>query len=178
MKTIRLLVCFLNLSFIALAADEAPVETPSPPAFEEYSLTVEGLGEITVIAPEGEPGYRVRLPSGAVTAFPAHSGAPSQENAAADIAYARAHPPALPVPESVTRRQLLLALFTATGVKDTDILTSLGQIADPATRYVATVEFAQASEFRRGHPLVAQLAAQLHLTSAQVDDIFRAAAKL
>ncbi len=65
-----------------------------PPAFVEYE--VEGVG--TVIAPEGEPGYRVRLPSGAVTAFPAVSGEPCEANAAADIAHAIANPPAAPAP--------------------------------------------------------------------------------
>lgn len=96
------------------------------------------------------------------------------------LADAIANPPpdVVPVPASVTRRQLLVALFTATGVKDSDILASLGAIPDPAARYIATVEFTQASEFQRGHPLVAQLASQLSLTSPQVDDIFRAASLL
>lgn len=142
--------------------------------FLEY--LVPGVG--TVLAPEGEPGYRVRLLSGVVTSLPALSGFPSEANAAADIAHALANPPAAPVPASVTRRQLLVALFTATGVKDTDILMSLGAIPDVATRYVAQIEFTQAGEFQRGHALVAQLAAQLSLSSEQVDDIFRAAALL
>ena len=57
-------------------------------AFIEYE--VPGVG--TVIDPEGEPGYRVRLPDGQVTAYPAISGEPSGANAAADIAHAVAHP--------------------------------------------------------------------------------------
>lgn len=152
-----------------------PLPAPELPlAFVEYE--VEGVG--TVLDPQGEPGYRVRLLSGVVTSLPAHSGEPCEANAAADIAHALANPPPAPVPASVTRRQLLVALFTATGVKDTDILASLAAIPDAATRYVATVEFTQASEFQRNHPLVAQLASQLSLTTEQVDDIFRAAAML
>lgn len=114
-------------------------------------------------------------PDAAADAAPVYPDVPD-----ATLAAAIASPPAVvvPVPDSVTRRQLLVALFTATGVKDTDILASLAAIADPAARYVATVEFREASDFRRAHPLVAQLAVQLNLTSAQVDDIFRSAAKL
>ena len=71
-------------------------EEPAVPAFPEYSVTVAGLGTVTVIDPEGEPGSRVRLPNGAVTAFPAHSGDPCEANAAADIAWAIANPPTFP----------------------------------------------------------------------------------
>lgn len=114
-------------------------------------------------------------PDAAENAAPIYPDVPD-----ATLAAAIANPPALvvPVPESVTRRQLLVALFMATGVKDTDILTSLAAIADPAARYVATVEFREAGEFRRAHPLIAQLAGQLSLSAEQVDEIFRAAAKL
>lgn len=59
-----------------------------PTPFAEYE--VEGVG--TVIDPQGEPGYRVRLPDGRVTGFPAASGDPSEANAAADIAAAIADP--------------------------------------------------------------------------------------
>lgn len=82
------------------------------------------------------------------------------------------------VPEKVARRQLLLALFRATGIKESDILAQLGQIADASARYEAETEFRHATEFARAHPLVGQLATDLLLTSAQVDEIFRNAAKL
>jgi len=58
--------------------------------FAEYSLEIPALGLVTVVDPEGEPGYRVRLPDGQVTAYPAASGEPCEENAAADIAAALA----------------------------------------------------------------------------------------
>lgn len=175
MKTLLSILVSCVFAFGAFAADTPP-ETPpeGPPAFVEYE--VPGVG--TVIAPEGEPGYRVRLPDGRVTAYPAVSGAPSEANAAADIAYAIANPPAAPVPASVTRRQLLLALFRATGVKESDILAVIAAISDANARYEAELEFKQASEFRRDHPLVAQLATALTLNSGQVDAIFRTAATL
>ena len=76
-------------------SEELPPTDPEqelPPSFIEYE--VPGVG--TVIDPQGEPGYRVRLPNGAVTAFPAHSGDPCEANAAADIAHAIANPPTFP----------------------------------------------------------------------------------
>ncbi len=84
----------------------------------------------------------------------------------------------VPVPTGVTRRQLLLALYDAAGLTEDAILAQLGAIADAPARYRATTEFKHATEFARAHPLVAQLASDLSLTSAQVDDIFRAAAAL
>lgn len=65
----------------------------SPEPFQEYE--VPGVG--TVIDPQGEPGYRVRLSDGRVTAYPAQSGDPSQANAATDIAYALANPAPMPL---------------------------------------------------------------------------------
>jgi hypothetical protein len=77
--------------------DSAMPQVPEVPAFAEYEVA--GVG--TVIAPEGEPGYRVRLPGGQVTAYPAHSGEPCEANAAADIAWAIANPPPPPTPVTV-----------------------------------------------------------------------------
>jgi hypothetical protein len=145
------------------------IETPVPvaPAFVEYD--VPGIG--TVIDPQGEPGYRVRLPDGQVTAYPAASGDPCETNAAADLAHALAHPPAEPVPQSVTRRQLLLVL-NASGVTRAAIRAQL------AGNEAALIEFDEASSFDRSHPLVAQLGASLGMGAEQIDDMFRAAASL
>lgn len=151
--------------------DDPLTLAPAELAFLEYP--VEGVG--MVIDPEGEPGYRVRLPEGApyygqVTAYPAASGAPRPEHAAADIAAAIATPPPPPVPGSVTPRQLLLALYAAYGIAEAQILAQLGGEES------ARIEFARALSFEREHPLVAQLAAAMGLTSAQVDDLYRDAA--
>jgi hypothetical protein len=83
-----------------------------------------------------------------------------------------------PVPQTVTRRQLLLALFRATAVTEANILAQLGAIPDAAAKYEAETEFKHATEFARTHPLVSQLASDLSLTSEQVDGIFRAAAAI
>ena len=80
------------------------IETP----FEEYEVAGVGI----VIAPQGEPGYRVRLPDGQVTAFPAVSGDPSPANAASDIAHALANPPVIPTIRKQSARVVLDRLTT------------------------------------------------------------------
>ncbi len=143
------------------------IEPPAP--FVEYEVV--GVG--TVLDPEGEPGYRVRLPDGRVTAYPARSGDPCESNAAADIAYAIENPPApvVSVPAAVTRRQLFLVL-NANGITRAAVRDMLA--GDEA----ALIEFEEASEFRRDHPLVAQLGAALNLNSGQIDALFVSAAAL
>lgn len=167
----RFLLFFVALSCAAFAADLAPAP------FAEYSLTIESLGPVTVIDPAGEPGYRVRLAAGRVTAFPAHSGSPSQANAAADIAHALANPAPPPVPPSVTRRQLLLAL-NAQGITRAEVRAQLEAIPDATAREAALIEFDEASTFERGHALVAALATAFGLNSTQADNLFRTAAAL
>jgi hypothetical protein len=88
-----------------MSTEPLPEELPpAEPAFTEYE--VPGIG--TVIDPQGEPGYRVRLPDGQVTAYPAANGTPCEANAAADIAAAIAIPPPPPADCSPvgTRRDL------------------------------------------------------------------------
>jgi hypothetical protein len=139
-----------------------------PPAFEAYA--VPGVG--TVIAHEGAV-YVVLAPNNSVYGYTSASGTPRAEIAAAEIAAAIAAPPAFPVavPASVTRRQLFLWL-NASGVTRAQIRGLLA--GDEA----ALIEFDEALEFRRDHPLVAQLGATFGLTAAQVDAGFRAAAAL
>jgi hypothetical protein len=103
--------------------------------------------------------------------------APWERMTHAEFAAWEAAQPVL-VPQTVTRRQLLLALFRATGVTEANILAQLGAIQDAAAKYEAETEFKHATEFARSHPLVAQLASDLSLTTEQVDNIFRAAAAI
>lgn len=78
--------------------------------FNEYYVS--GVG--TIIDPEGEPGYRVRLENGAVTAYPSLSGEPSEEKAAFEISHAIENPPRLvassaDIKAEAQRRILLIA---------------------------------------------------------------------
>jgi len=93
--------------------------------FSEYE--VPGVG--TVIAPEGEPGYRVRTPDGRVIGFAAASGNPCEANAAADIAHALANPPP-PSAEAVWAQKLAGVIV--------DPVTSIPLKASIATRDILT----------------------------------------
>lgn len=89
------------------------------------------------------------------------------------LAAAIANPPAevVPVPASVTRRQLFLWL---NGLS----LTRAALRTQLAGNEAALIELEEATEFQRAHPLVAQLGQTLGLSSAQIDDAFRNAATL
>lgn len=78
-----------------------------------------------------------------------------------------------PVPESVTRRQLLLVLASL----ETPILPAMieAMIGD---NQIGLIEFQNAGIFERSYPLVAQLATALDMTPEDVDNIFRQASKL
>lgn len=75
------------------------------------------------------------------------------------------------VPLSVTQRQAKLALL-AEGILDEaqDAITAAGAAAQ--------IEWDSAHEFKRDHPLILGIGASLGLTSEQIDDLFREAAKL
>jgi hypothetical protein len=145
-----------------------------PPAFVEYD--VPGVG--TVIAPEGEPGYRVRLPSGAVTAFPAHSGEPSEANAAADIAHALANPPPAPVPQSISRSEFVIAVRRVLGLVEGDIFALISQLPAGETQETARDLWENAREFRRDNSFLAALAQLNGNTSEEIDEVFRVGAAL
>lgn len=142
-----------------------PFPAPEAPApFSEYEVV--GVG--TVTAHDG-PHYIVKMLDGRVCGFRSHSGTPSEQNAAADIANPAPEPQ--PVPASVTRRQLFLWL-NGLGITRAALRTQLA--GDEA----ALIELEEATEFQRAHPLVAQLGQTLGLNAAQIDDAFRNAAGL
>ncbi len=89
------------------------------------------------------------------------------------LAAAIENPPApvIPVPASVTRRQLLLVLNT-NGVTRAAVRAML------AGNEAALIEFDEASEFRRDHPLVGQLGTALGMSAGQIDSMFVNAATL
>jgi hypothetical protein len=97
-----------------MSTEPEVITEPEVPAFAEYE--VPGVG--TVIDPQGEPGYRVRLPDGQVTAYPAASGNPSEANAASDIATAIATPPQSLTDQQIYEAQLAPGFSDAlTGVR-------------------------------------------------------------
>lgn len=146
----------------------------------DYTLEVTGLGLITVIAPEGEPGYRVRLESGEVTAFPAHSGNPSPENAAADIAHALANPPPAPVPAEITRAQFIIAARRVLGLTEGAVYATITAAADFTAEQKDDARdwFENALTFRRDHALLNAFAEKAGVTATQLDAVFQLGATL
>ena len=81
-----------------------------------------------------------------------------------------------PVPEGITPRQAKIALLQA-GLLD-DVEAAVAAIPDETTRRIAQVEWEYAQEVRRDWPLLVQVAAQMGLTDAQVDELFREGARI
>lgn len=99
-------------------------------------------------------------------------------------------PPA-PVPQSVTRRQLMIGLVQAgiitaeewqasysTGDLPGAVQAAVATLPTEAERIAAKITWAEMEGAARNHPLVALLAAHTSLSSEQVDDMFRAWADL
>lgn len=149
-----------------------------PEPFQEYILIVPGLDLVTVIDPEGEPGYRVRLLNGQVTAFPAVSGEPSQSNALADITHALATPPPPAVPPAITPAQFMAAARKLLGITEGTIYALISAIPDNEAQDDARDLFERATRFRRDNPLIAALAAINGNTGEQIDGVFRLGATL
>ena len=79
-----------------------------------------------------------------------------------------------PVPESVTPRQIRLALIDR-GIMPEQITQMLSGIEDTVLRAKALAEWEFASEVKRTHPLIAQLAGALEFGAEDVDEVFRKA---
>jgi hypothetical protein len=81
---------------------------------------------------------------------------------------------AAPLPDQVSNQQLRLALIEA-GIFPSAILAKLNSMPAGAEKEKALAAWEYANHFRRDHPLVDSLAAQIGLSAAQVDDLFRLA---
>lgn len=76
-----------------------------------------------------------------------------------------------PVPQQVTMRQVRLALLSAELLDDVEmVIATAGRAAQLEWEYAAMVE--------RSNPVVAAVQQQQGMTDAQIDDLFREAAKL
>ena len=80
-------------------------------------------------------------------------------------------PQPIPVPQQVTMRQARLALLSAGLLDDVEaVISAAGRAAQLEWEYAAVVD--------RSNPAVAAVQQQEALTDAQIDDLFRGAAKL
>jgi hypothetical protein len=141
-----------------------------PPPFAPYTVTVAGA-PFLVLEPQQADAHRVQTAAGAVLGLACADS--SAELTAETLAVLLATPQTVTVgvPASVTRRQLFLWLNTQ-GITRAALRTQL------AGNEAALIELEEATEFRRAHPLVAQLGQTLGLGATQIDDAFRAAALL
>lgn len=81
-------------------------------------------------------------------------------------------PPPEPAPlPPLTRRQLRLGLRSI-GITAEDVEAEINAIVDPTERAYGMIEWQDATQFRRDHPLIAQVAVALALPPEQVDDLW------
>jgi len=80
-----------------------------------------------------------------------------------------------PSPPTLTRRQLRLGLLQA-GITTAQVEAAIEAIPDPMAREVARIEWADATSYERGHPLVDQIGTALGLTPEQIDAMWTEAA--
>jgi len=85
-------------------------------------------------------------------------------------------PPPLP-PGPLTRRQLRLGLL-ANGITTAQVEAAIAAIPNEIERETAQIEWADASQYERTHPLVDQIGAAMSLSSEQIDAMWMAAAAL
>lgn len=85
--------------------------------------------------------------------------------------------PPVPVPESVTARQIRLWLVSH-GVSLAAVEAAIDAIPDAQQREMVRVEWEYAPYVERIHPMLVPLAAALGLSEAQVDQAFREAATI
>lgn len=82
-----------------------------------------------------------------------------------------------PVLPALTRRRLRLGLLSI-GIRAPDVEAVIAAIPDEEAREWAMIEWQDASEYERNHPLIADVAAALDLPSEQVDALWIWAAGL
>jgi len=115
--------------------------------------------------PEHPTGFWVEAPSGEV-----FGGFTYQ-----DGVFTPPAPQPTPIPAQVTKRQAKLALLGA-GLLDA-VEAHIAALEGPEGR-AAQIEWAEATMFRRDHPLVVSFGPSLGLTPEQIDNLFLAAAAL
>lgn len=183
MKTVITLFVLASCAAVSSAADRVLTLTgaPHPKALVQ---SVDAAAGVVVFAFADADGHAVDsgnsiarfMPEIATPAegeTPAVYAEPSDATLAAAIV---APEPPPPVPAWVTRRQLKQWLIEHGHIAAVE--TALAGIEDATARAVALNWWTESLEFRRDHPLVAQLTAALGMSGEQVDAAFREAAAL
>lgn len=76
------------------------------------------------------------------------------------------------VPEKVSRRQALQALFSLRNITMQEIEAAIGTGMESPDRELALIEFREAQEFERARPLVVAMGPLLGLTPPDLDHLF------
>lgn len=85
-------------------------------------------------------------------------------------------PPPLP-PEPLTRRQLRLGLL-AGGILSSDVEAAIADIPNPTDKAVAEIEWQDATQYERNHPLLEMVGQMLGLSTEQIDAMWEHALTL
>lgn len=81
-------------------------------------------------------------------------------------------PAPVPVPQTVTPAQGLMALYALKGITEDDILAAIGTIEDATLRYQAQIAYKKATAWDRESESMAVVAQLLALTEADKDALF------
>lgn len=89
-------------------------------------------------------------------------------------------PDPLPVPEEVTARQAMRAIYASLGLTKADLLAAAdaAQGLTAAQKMAVRIDIEESNSFRRDNPTLGLMAQMLSLTSEQVDDLFRTAGSI
>lgn len=89
-------------------------------------------------------------------------------------------PPAVVVPATITKRQMLLWLLANKSKTEADVLSAIDTIADPTAKAEAEIAFKypDGNIMHRSSPLFDQLGSLFSMTAADIDAAFTAAAAL
>ncbi len=98
----------------------------------------------------------------------------------ATLASAIANPPAeaLPVPQSISRAEFVIALRRVLGMTEADVFALISQLSAGDTQETARDLWEHAREFHRGNSFLAALATLNGNTEAEIDEVFRTGAAL
>lgn len=78
----------------------------------------------------------------------------------------------------ISKTDLFKAIYLSKGLQPQDIRTAIEQIADEQQRVLALIDFDNAKDFYRKHPLFGDFAISLGFTKEDIDNIFLNAQQL
>lgn len=90
----------------------------------------------------------------------------------AEVEATQKMPPPPAIPESCTPAQGLVALYVLRGMTEDDLNATIDAIPDSALRYMTSIGFARATEWRRSSPSILLMGELLNLSATDLDALF------